>query len=180
MAVMPRGAVSQAQPSLQGQHPGVQLIATLESMLDLQKKFKSLLDDEKKRVLARDADGLIRLLTEKESMLGQIRYFEERRKREMALLGREFGIPSVTLKDVIARAPEPHRSRLMTCQTNLNGLTRQLVDANRANAKLIQEVLGRVKNLVEFFKGMMASDTVYKATGVLNEFRPYRRTIGKA
>ncbi len=177
-ATIPRGVVP--QPNLQGQHPGIQLVATLESMIALHQQFKSLLDDEKKRVIERDADGLLRLLTDKEAMLGQLRYFEERRKREITLLSREFGVASVTLQEVIARAPEPYRSRLMACQTNLQGLTIQVIEANRANAMLIQNVLGRVKNLVGFFKGMMASDTVYKPTGTLSEFRPYRRTIGKA
>jgi len=174
------GGMSQPQPNLAGQHPGVQLVATLESMFALQQQFKSLLDEERKRVIERDADGLLRLLTDKEAMLGQLRYFEERRKREMALLSREFGVASITLRDVAARAPEPYRSRLIACHANLHGLTVQVVEANRANARLIQDVLGRVKNLVGFFKGMMASDTVYKATGSLGEFHPYRRTIGKA
>jgi len=172
--------VSQPQTELQGQHPGVRLVAVLESMLALQQQFKSLLDDERKRVVERDADGLLRLLTEKEALLGQLRYFEERRKREMALLSLEFGVASTTLKEVIVRAPEPYRSRLIACHSTLQELTVQVVEANRANARLIQDVLGRVKNLVGFFKGMMAGNTVYKATGALNEFNPYCRTIGKA
>jgi len=172
--------MSQFQTELQGQHPGVRLVETLESMLALQQRFKLLLDDEKKLVLERDADGLLRLLTEKEALLGQIRYFEERRKRETALLSRTLGVSTVTLREVIVRAPEPYRSRLIACQANLHSLTMQVVKANRSNAKLIQDVLGRVKNLVEFFKGVMASDTVYKPTGTLNEFHPYRRTIGRA
>ena len=179
-AVMPRGAVSRPQPNLQGEHPGVQLVATLESMLALQQQLKSLLDDEKRRVLERDADGLLRVLTDKEAVLGQLRYLEERRKREMAFLSREMGVSAITLKEVIARAPEPYRSRLIACHANLHSLTVQVVEANRANAKMIQDVLGRVKNLVGFFKGMMANDTVYKETGALKEFHPYRRTIGKA
>lgn len=159
----------------------LQLVSILESMIDLQKKFLALLAEEKKCITGRNVQGFFQCLNDKESLLGQIRYFEERRKKAMAALSKEVGADSLlTLRDIVAWAPEPYRGRLRLCHVGLHDLTVRVIDAHRANNKLSAEVLTRMKSLVGFLKGMMTCDTVYKATGALGEFRPFRRTIGKA
>lgn len=169
-----------SHPKTPPRAPVEQMLSTLESMIAVQGKLAVLLEEERKVVVGKDSEGLLRCLTEKEGLLGQLGYFEARRKQDVALVARELGAGFLTLREVIACVPEPQRGRLYACHTRLHEMTLKVAEANRANAQLVGQVLSRVKNLVGFLKGVMVTDTVYKPTGTLNEFRPYRRTIGRA
>lgn len=152
------------------------LLSIFESIIGLQEKLAVLLAEERQCVLGKNAEALLKILGEKESLVSQLRYYDKKRKAEIE----RFVVPEGgTLRQWLRGAPGPHGYRLGEAQMRLEALTARILEENRENARLIEQMLGRVKNLTAFMQGVMTTDITYKPTGMLREVQPLRRTIGK-
>ncbi len=163
------------------------LIAVLESMAQMTEQLSDLIQAERLALVGGDADNLAACVTEKESLLGRLRYFDGRRKAEMASAARGLGTDGGRedsgrdgLRRIIGQTPEPDRTRLVLALQKLNDLTRSAKRANQANALMSEAALRRIGGLADLLKGMMPTQSVYQATGRWKEVAVvHSRTLGR-
>lgn len=157
------------------------LLSTLEEMIRVQQEILSVLQREKKLIIGGERDELLRSLQEKETLLGHLHRLEQRRQEEIAPLGRQWGgeDPSLTLKQLIQRIPDPFRSRLASCHARLEALTASIQELNQINGLLVGRILEQITTLVDLLRSLSSTVPIYQPNGALQHLPSSGRTISQ-
>lgn len=103
-------------------------------------------------------------LSEVEEVIDRIRDAEDDRSATVAELAAEWEVagPSLSLNEIVRRAPEPHASMLDEHRSAFSRLADEIEQVTRENRRLATDATGRVKALLEGFVGAAAT---YDAAG---------------
>ena len=103
-------------------------------------------------------------LSEVEAVMERIRDAEDDRASTVAELATEWQVAggTLTLNEIVRRAPEPHASMLDEHRSAFRRLTDEIEQVTRENRRLATDATGRVKALLEGFVGATAT---YDAAG---------------
>jgi len=159
----------------------IPLQEVLEEMVRLHQQFLTLLQREKGLMIEGEVNPLIRCLTEKEGVLGQLHQLEAKRQQAMLPIAKGVGVDAhmLTLKRLIPLVSEPYRSRLQSAHERLAALSASIVEINEINALLVERTLQQVTTLVGLVKYIAQPLSTYQATGMLKDYTASGKTIGR-
>jgi flagellar biosynthesis/type III secretory pathway chaperone len=143
------------------------LLGLLEEETDLYRSLLSILQKEKKAVVAARIEELNDAGKEKESLLLKIRILEEQRLRVQGRLADSLGYKpqDLTLTKLSQLVEEPHSGRLKICYSNLMTLIPSIREINHSNKSLLTHSLELVRGSLTLLSNFVASNAVYYRTG---------------
>jgi len=143
------------------------LIGLLEEETSLYGYIVSVLQQEKKAIVASELEALNETAKKKESLLLKIRILDEERTKILEKLGGFLGYPSndMTLRKISQLVEKPHSIRLNNCYSNLLALTQTIQDLNRGNKALIVHSLEIVRDSLSILTNLLPSNPLYYQTG---------------
>jgi flagellar biosynthesis/type III secretory pathway chaperone len=143
------------------------LLGLLEEETDLYRSLLSILQKEKKAVVATRIEELNEVSKEKESLLLKIRILEEQRLRVQGRLADSLGYKpqDLTLTKLSQLVEEPHSIRLKICYSNLLTLIPSIREINHSNKSLLTHSLELVRGSLTLLSNFVASNAVYYRTG---------------
>lgn len=158
-----------------------QLISVLEGMTEVQQRFLSVLQREKRLVIEGDLETLFSCLAEKESVLNRLNRLEVERQALMAPLARILNQDPrrLTLRQLTARVEEPFAGRLSACHLRLKALSASILEINQINGLLVEKTLKQVSSLLGLLKHLSTAPPIYQATGLASESPFKGKVLGK-
>ncbi len=143
------------------------LLGLLEEETDLYRSLLSILQKEKKAVVASQLEELNEAGKEKESLILKIRILEEQRLRVQGRLADSlrYDPQDLTLTKLSQLVGEPYSIRLKICYSNLLTLIPSIREINHSNKSLLTHSLELVRGSLTLLNNFAASNAVYHRTG---------------
>ncbi len=155
------------------------LLSVLSEEERLYVELKSLLQEERALMVARDADNLDRIVAQKEALASEGRLLEECRRKVMNEMGATFGLPKgeVTLSRLCALL-EDEGAELRAVHGRMVALASAVRELLEANANFAGEALMRVQSTLRLLGRLLPDQPTYEAhpspTGQQPSARPGR------
>jgi flagellar biosynthesis/type III secretory pathway chaperone len=143
------------------------LLGLLEEETELYRSLLSILQKEKKAVVASQLDELNEAGKEKESLILKIRILEEQRLRVQRRLADSFRYDpqELTLTKLSQLVGEPYSIRLKICYSNLLTLIPSIREINHSNKSLLTHSLELVRGSLTLLNNFVAPNAVYHRSG---------------
>jgi flagellar biosynthesis/type III secretory pathway chaperone len=127
----------------------------------------TVLQDERQALIQKDADSLIHLIEQKESLLDELGSGEETRRTQMEKLSQTNGHiePAVSLTDLLRRLQLTASERIYRLQEGIYALQSKIRELNRANHALAEMNLERISALQEYLVTLYSSPSFYQPNG---------------
>ena len=142
-------------------------LGLLEQQSELYQLLLTVIDDEKRAVIAANLDKLNEAGKTKENLLLKLRILEEQRKHMLDQLATHLKQPVeiLTLAKLSELVGPPHAHRLAGCRSKLLELIGKIRQANADNQDLFAHSLNLVRASVNLMNSLMSSSPVYYRTG---------------
>ena len=139
----------------------------LDQISELYQALLTVLDNEKKAVIAANLKNLNEAGKVKDSLLRKLRILEEQRIHLLEQLASHLDQPveNLTLKNLSQFVKAPHASRLIRCRSKLLALVKKIQEANEHNKALFSHSIDLVKGSVNLLNNLMTASPVYFRSG---------------
>lgn len=129
----------------------------------------TVLQEERQALIQKNADTLIHLIEQKESLLDELGSGEETRRSQMEKLAQTNGSiePAVSLTDLLRRLQLTASERIYRLQEGIYALQSKIRELNRANHALAEMNLERISALQEYLVTLYSSPSFYQPTGAI-------------
>ena len=147
-----------------------QLLAVLKQTESLYEQVLPIIENEKEAALAPDAQRLMALNGEKQTLIAQLARLEQERTALVRRLGAALRLPpdKQTLTGLAAVVDGPHDLQLSQLHDRLKKVVENVRRSNEQCQTLIQYCLRLVQSRLGFFQHWLGQVDVYGASGNLN------------
>ncbi len=153
------------------------LCTILEEMVSASKKLIVLLQDEKRHIIEGEVDRLLKLSSEKETVIQYLARLNQDRIAVLQLSDRND--PPPTLRDLIPLCPDIYQNRLRTAHLRLEALSAGINELNQMNGLLTDRVLRQIAGLLGVLGHLNTAGSTYAQSGTMQTLPTGGRTLGK-
>ena len=147
------------------------LLDLLEGEARHYRALLSVLEGEKKAIVASNLDELKKTGREKEELLLKVRELEEQRQIMIKSIAEflELSPDDLTITKLAELVEEPYSARFSRLRSELLPLSRTIQDMNEGNKALIEHSAELVRSAFSFLNNLIAADAVYYRSGRMQQ-----------
>lgn len=153
------------------------LCTILEALVSASKKLVAQLQDEKRYIIEGDADRLLQLSHDKETVIQHLAKLNQDRITVLQLSNKND--PPPTLRTLISLCPPIYQDRLRTAHLRLEALSAGINELNQMNGLLTDRVLQQISGLLGILGHLSPTGPTYAQSGTIQALHADGRSLGK-